>query len=130
MVIKQKSEEDGTASKRIFTRSTSSGGDTASGGTVGSNGPKCFFCSQQETKEKLREVCTFQVDYRVRKCTHDLQDENLLAKLSAGDLIAKEAKYCIMQSALQTCTIVHVQRSHRIRMPHMTRYVKELLWLS
>ena len=90
---KHKSEEDGTASKRIFTRSTSSGGDTASGGTVGSNCPKCFFCSQQETKEKLCEVCTFQVDYRVRKCAHDLQDENLLAKLSAGDLIAQEAKY-------------------------------------
>ena len=90
---KHKSEEDGTASKRIFTRSTSSGGDTASGGTVGSNYPKCFFCSQQETKEKLREVCTFQVDYRVRKCAHDLQDENLLAKLSAGDLFVQEAKY-------------------------------------
>ena len=88
---KHKSEEDGTASNRIFTCSTNSDGDTTSGGTVGSNCPKCFFCSQQETKEKLREVCTFQVDYCVRKCAHDLQDENLV-KLSAGDLIAQEAK--------------------------------------
>ena len=91
--LKRKSEEDGTVSKQIFTCSTSSGGDTASGGTVGSNCPKCFFCSQQETKEKLCEVCTFQVDYRVRKCAHNLQDENLLAKLNAGGLIAQEAKY-------------------------------------
>ena len=29
----------------------------------------------------------------MRKCARDLQDENLLAKLSAGDLIAQEAKY-------------------------------------
>ena len=29
----------------------------------------------------------------MRKCTHDLQDENLLAKLSAGDLIGQGVKY-------------------------------------
>ena len=29
----------------------------------------------------------------MRICAHDLQDENLLAKLSARDLIAQEAKY-------------------------------------
>lgn len=44
------------------------------------------------TKEQLRKVFTFQVYYSVRKCAHDLQDENL-AKLSAGHLVAQEAKY-------------------------------------
>ena len=70
---------------------------------------QCFFCSQQETKEKLREVCTCQVDYRERKCAHDLQDENLLAKLSAGDFIAQEAKYhakCLTNLYYSACAKV------------------------
>jgi len=30
---------------------------------------------------------------RVKDCANDLQDERLLAKLSAGDMIAQDAKY-------------------------------------
>ena len=33
------------------------------------------------------------MDARVRECAQTLQDEKLLAKLSAGDLVAQEAKY-------------------------------------
>ena len=43
--------------------------------------------------ELLRHASTFDLEARVRKCTLQLQDENLLAKLSTGDFIALEAKY-------------------------------------
>ena len=43
--------------------------------------------------ETLRNASTFQVDVRVRQCAVKLQDIALLAKLSAGDMIAQEAKY-------------------------------------
>ena len=36
---------------------------------------------------------TFCLDSRVRQCALDLQDQRLLAKLSAGDIVAQEAKY-------------------------------------
>lgn len=86
-------ESNATSSKRIFTRSCLASGDSDTS-TTGTNESRiCFFCSKPETKEKLREVCTFDLDYRVRKCAHDLQDEELLAKLSTRDLIALEAKY-------------------------------------
>ena len=54
---------------------------------------KCFFCNRQADKETLHEVSTFELDARVRKCALKLEDKPLLAKLSAGDLIAQEAKY-------------------------------------
>lgn len=41
----------------------------------------------------LHKASTFNLDSQVLKCAHDLQDESLLAKLSAGDMIALEAKY-------------------------------------
>ena len=54
----------------------------------------CFFCEKPGTeKNRLHEVSTFQVDSRVRTCALKLQDEHLIAKLSAGDLVALEAKY-------------------------------------
>ena len=93
---KRKSDgfDDGaTTSKWIFTRS--SAGEANAHMPVDSTDPVCFFCSKPETKaEKLHEVSTFQVDFRVRKCAEKLQDNNLLAKLASGpDLIALEAKY-------------------------------------
>lgn len=53
----------------------------------------CFFCDTCDEADNLREVRTFQLDYRVRKCAENIQDLSLLAKLSAGDMIAQEAKY-------------------------------------
>ena len=53
----------------------------------------CFFCSNDDSSDQLHEVCTFQLDCNVRRCAHDLQDQELLKKLSGGDLIAQEAKY-------------------------------------
>ena len=54
----------------------------------------CFFCERPASgKEPLHNASTFTLDKSVRDCAHKLQDTHLLAKLSAGDLIAQEAKY-------------------------------------
>ena len=55
---------------------------------------QCFFCgAPAKTAEPLHLASTFGLDARVRKCALELQDQNLLAKLSAGDIVALEAKY-------------------------------------
>ena len=51
----------------------------------------CFFCSG--ATGTLHQASTFNVDARVRECAHQLQDEVLIAKLSAGDLISQEGVY-------------------------------------
>lgn len=52
----------------------------------------CFFCNNSG-QEKLHKVCTFNIQNQITKCAIDLEDNLLLAKLSAGDLIAQEAVY-------------------------------------
>ena len=54
---------------------------------------KCFFCESDDNTEQLHEASCFRLNERVRECAHVLQDSRLLAKLSAGDLVALEAKY-------------------------------------
>ncbi len=55
---------------------------------------KCFFCDEQDSNDDtLHEASTFELDAHVRKCALQLGDKPLLSKLSAGDLIAQEAKY-------------------------------------
>ena len=51
----------------------------------------CFFCNSAGTD--LRQVMTFEVDEKVRKCASVLSDSVLLSKLAVGDMIALEAKY-------------------------------------
>ena len=41
----------------------------------------------------MHQVTTLEVDARVRRCAHMLNDCTLIANLSAGDMIALEAKY-------------------------------------
>ena len=55
----------------------------------------CFFAYKPLPDEKLekREPATRKIDPKVRECAKALQDIALLAKLSAGDLVALEAKY-------------------------------------
>lgn len=54
----------------------------------------CFFCGRKPAAgNELRNASTLRLDDRVKECAHKLQDKPLLAKLSAGDLIAQEAKY-------------------------------------
>ena len=48
---------------------------------------------KKKKKKKKRESATRKIGTRVRECAHILQDTAVLAKLSAGDLVALEAKY-------------------------------------
>ena len=78
------------------------------------------------------------VDRRVRKAAQSLQDQELLAKLSAGDLISMEAKYhnhCILalynkaerQSSDNDCdTYTHkVQTCKGIALAELISYIEE-----
>jgi hypothetical protein len=54
----------------------------------------CFFCDEEgKVGEDCHEATTFTVDMKVRECALQLQDMDLIWKLSSGDLIAQEAKY-------------------------------------
>lgn len=54
----------------------------------------CFFCGKPAPDGgSLCTASTFGVDVHVRQCALKLQDKRLLAKLSAGDLIAQDAQY-------------------------------------
>lgn len=53
----------------------------------------CFFCGQPPGISGLHKAATFQIDKRVRICAELLEDTELLAKPSAGDMVALEAKY-------------------------------------
>ena len=44
-------------------------------------------------QKALHQVSTLSLDVQVRQCIYTLQDERLLVKLSAGDLVALEASY-------------------------------------
>ena len=53
----------------------------------------CFFCGNDDTVDTLHEAATFGLNQKVTKCATDLQDQQLVAKLSDGDLVAQDAKY-------------------------------------
>ena len=46
----------------------------------------CFFCGDDNKVDTLHKAATFGLNQKVTKCATDLQDQQLLAKLSAGDL--------------------------------------------
>jgi hypothetical protein len=76
----------------------------------------CFFCDKctGESKEPLHSVSTMDMDNRIRQIALDLQEESLLAKLSAGDMVALEAKY--HKSCLTSiCNRARSSRSHELR---------------
>eukprot|EP00745_Piridium_sociabile_P019364 TRINITY_DN2926_c0_g1_i4.p2 TRINITY_DN2926_c0_g1~~TRINITY_DN2926_c0_g1_i4.p2 ORF type:complete len:268 (+),score=53.47 TRINITY_DN2926_c0_g1_i4:757-1560(+) len=54
---------------------------------------QCFFCRQPAGTDGLHEVATFQMDSTVREWAALLEDTELLGRLSAGDMVAQEAKY-------------------------------------
>lgn len=51
----------------------------------------CFSCSG--ATGTLHQASTLNVDVRVPECAHQLQDEVLIAILSAGDLMSQETVY-------------------------------------
>ena len=53
----------------------------------------CLFCDQVIRDEESREAMTFKVNSRALESARLLEDEALLAKLSAGDVMAQEVKY-------------------------------------
>ena len=52
---------------------------------------KCFFSDSSDGT--LHKVLTFQLEKRVKKCANILEDNALLGKPSAGDMIALDALY-------------------------------------
>ncbi|KAG7163186.1 hypothetical protein Hamer_G002264 [Homarus americanus] len=52
----------------------------------------CFFC-HQDLGQQYHQVQTLGVDKHVRQAAELLEDTALLAQLSEGDMVAKEAKY-------------------------------------
>ena len=53
----------------------------------------CFFCDDSAGKEGLHEASTFQLDKNLRRAATLIGDMQLLGRLSAGDMVALEAKY-------------------------------------
>ena len=58
---------------------------TPSTGQAKSVEPTCFFCEEPAGSTILDQASTFDIDLRVRKCAHELQDTKILAKLTPGD---------------------------------------------
>lgn len=54
---------------------------------------QCFFCDKPDNNEPMHKVSTLGINNRVRDCALLLQDNELLAKLSAGDMVAIDAVY-------------------------------------
>ena len=52
----------------------------------------CFFCGKGKP-QNVHRASTFKLDKKVRECTMTLQDFDLLAKLSEGDMTAQDAMY-------------------------------------
>lgn len=53
----------------------------------------CIICNKEAGAEGLHLALTFDINYRVRECAQKLNDPDLLARLSGGDMVALEAKY-------------------------------------
>ena len=53
----------------------------------------CFICEEENVASPLRETMTMKVNERLNECARNLGDRTLLAKLSAGDVVALEFKY-------------------------------------
>ena len=53
----------------------------------------CFLYGDGDTVDTLHEAATFGLNQKVTKCATNLQDQQLLAKLSDGGLVAQDAKY-------------------------------------
>ncbi|CAC5424531.1 unnamed protein product [Mytilus coruscus] len=54
---------------------------------------KCFLCDKEAPLSSLKEAMTMKLNDRLKRCAETLQDKELLAKLSTGDVIAQDLKY-------------------------------------
>lgn len=53
----------------------------------------CFLCEKHDSSSTLRQAMTMKLNERLNRCATTLEDGKLLAKLSAGDVVAQELKY-------------------------------------
>ena len=54
---------------------------------------QCFIREKFVCRSEIREAMTMQLNDRLNQCTHNLQDEKRLAKLSIEDTVAQALKY-------------------------------------
>ena len=54
---------------------------------------QCFLCDKSDDVGPLHTASTFDINIRVRHCAEVLQDSQLLAMISSGDLMSQEVKY-------------------------------------
>lgn len=54
---------------------------------------QCFLCDKEDKDINLRKAMTMKLNERLNRCATILNDVKLLAKLSAGDIVAQEFKY-------------------------------------
>ena len=90
-MILQKSGEHAECTEDISTTSTHQLRDMSPSTPTSSTCPKCFFCG--ETSGDIHEACTFNLDKKVKKGAMLIKDNNLLGKLSMGDMMSQDAIY-------------------------------------
>ena len=56
------------------------------------NAEKCIFCEKEHEIEQLSSVQTFEQDSNIKTMATDLQDVEIMARISGGDMISIEAK--------------------------------------
>lgn len=92
---------------------------------------------QNSAVAQLHQSSTFAIDQRVRECAIRLQDLALLAKLSAGDLVAQEVKYytkCLvalydrtsrMGTGITTETEWNKRAIHGVELAELISYIED-----
>ena len=63
----------------------------SSQGDVGSVIVKCFLCDTES--REMHQASTITLDANIRKCATDMYDSRIIAKLSEGDMVSREAWY-------------------------------------
>ena len=83
------------AEKRAVTPCTSGTDENSGKRSRSSNPPKvgCFLCEEEDEISNLRQAMTMHLNERFNQCAKTLNHGKLLAKLSAGDVVAQELKY-------------------------------------
>ena len=101
----------------------------------------CFFCDRPSSGSAgaLHKASTFRLHARVRTCALHLQDERLIAKLSAGDMVAQDAVYhsrCLAALYKKVSSAEHAKGeegedetasiTHGLVLAELTAYIEEV----
>ncbi len=83
---------------------------------------ECFLCEKEDEISNLRQAMTMQLNQRINQCAKKLNNGKLLAKLSAGDVVAQELKYrpqCLVNlynaERAQLNTMLHNENSSSLK---------------